>query len=247
MTNYITGANGFIGQHLMKRLDGVAVPRREMPKHTGGPFKIYHLGAYGNHYTQRDTFATISTNITWTNDLMLWANERRDELVSFYNFSTAAIHLPVQTMYSQSKKLTEMMADSYGFTNIRPYSVFGPGEAEHRLIPTIIRHLVLGDEMKLSPFVQHDWIYIDDFIDAILNGETEIGTGQYHTNLDVYNFLNDIHDGLNRHVEFIGPRAYDVEAKGMVEHGVPHRPLLTRLIQTYEHYKRAYFGNQPQA
>lgn len=61
----------------------------------------------------------------------------------------------------------------------RPYSVYGPGEREHRLFPRLWRAFNKNEPMTLYQGY-HDFIYINDFvrgIDMILN-ETELEYGE---------------------------------------------------------------------
>jgi nucleoside-diphosphate-sugar epimerase len=85
--------------------------------------------------------------------------------------------------------------------NARLFSVYGPGEAEFRFIPTIMRCIKKGEAMNLAPGM-HDWIYIDDVIDALLllqenapylkGKSVNIGTGTQYDNYDVVRKLCDI-------------------------------------------------------
>ena len=49
---------------------------------------------------------------------------------------------------------------------VRPYSVYGPGEREHRLFPRLYRAFNYDDPMTLYQG-HHDFIYINDFIRGI--------------------------------------------------------------------------------
>jgi len=53
-------------------------------------------------------------------------------------------------------------------TVLRLFGVYGPGEAEYRLLPAIIAALVSGKGMDLTPGQQQrDWLYIDDAAEAL--------------------------------------------------------------------------------
>lgn len=49
---------------------------------------------------------------------------------------------------------------------VRPYSVYGPGEREHRLFPRLFRAFKHNEPMTLYQGY-HDFIYIDDFVRGI--------------------------------------------------------------------------------
>lgn len=76
---------------------------------------------------------------------------------------------------------------------LRPFSVYGPGEDERRLVPSAIRAAVEGGELPLTePGLAHDFVYVDDVVEAIvlaagstaaLDGRiVNIGTGRQVTN-----------------------------------------------------------------
>jgi nucleoside-diphosphate-sugar epimerase len=76
--------------------------------------------------------------------------------------------------------------------------VYGPGEADYRFIPTVIRCIKKNEPMKLAPGM-HDWIYVEDLIDAIFAVQegindvkglaVNIGTGTQYDNYDVVKHL----------------------------------------------------------
>jgi len=76
----------------------------------------------------------------------------------------------------------------------RPYSIYGPGEREHRLFPRLFKAFKNNEPMTLYQG-HHDFIYIDDFvrgIDLILNtwdlapGEiVNFGSGKQISNFDL--------------------------------------------------------------
>jgi len=156
---------------------------------------------------------------------------------AFYNFSTSSVTLPTQTLYSATKLVTEQLAKAYGFTNIRPYSVYGPGEAAHRFIPTVIRALHTGEKITLDTLAKHDWVYIDDFINALkLDGSTEIGSGRNYSNGFIVDVLQNI-SGKELKCEFGVIREYDTY-EWQAPKGVPCRTIEEGLKQTYEYFTR---------
>jgi polyisoprenyl-phosphate glycosyltransferase len=106
--------------------------------------------------------------------------------------------------------------------NLRLYSVYGPLEDASRLIPSLIRHGVVGRYPEfVDPQVSRDFIYIDDaceaFVDTALNiqaddyGESfNIGTGHMTTIADVAAVAKDLF-GIEQEPSFSMPnRAWDV-------------------------------------
>jgi len=218
MNYYITGADGFIGKHLCKYLEGNFIYRIKRNDLTGlefvlesyPPDVVIHLAAYGNHYHQKNVNETIKANVFLLEDMIKLF--RDTGMKKFYNISTSSVTLPVQTYYSLTKQIGEKLieAEDERFVNVRPYSVYGEYEADHRFIPTVIRCLESGEEMELDPHAKHDWVYVEDFIKAMLNIEDTrndlmyyvsgksynktfpIGSAKCHTNLQIVNKLEKI-------------------------------------------------------
>lgn len=241
MIYYVTGASGFIGKRLMKLLpDAISLMDAEPDGIT--PFTVIHLAAYGNHVKQTNRAEIVNANIGWL--LKMISKYRLETLVRFINVSTSSVTLPVQTMYSASKLLGETIINSLKderFFNVRPYSVYGPEEADHRFIPTVIRHLHSGEVMQLDTMATHDWIFVDDFIQAMLSIEPgqqvyPIGTGVKHTNYEVVKMLESI-SGKKLNFEDKTMREYDND-NWVSPVRVPHRMLFEGLRETYESFTR---------
>lgn len=248
MSNYlISGANGFIGKRLTERLKAdrhvvVSIPRTMMfiPEglvdiiESSQPDYIIHLSAYGNHYNQTDPDRIIHTNIKGTLNLLRAAQVWRYK--KFYNVSSSSVLLPKQTVYSITKMCAEKLAATFPNTiNVRPYSVYGPGEAGHRFIPTVIDALKTGKEIDLDPDAKHDWIFIDDFINGLLAGHSEIGTGLQYSNLDIVRILCQI---SGRELSYSEKRLRDYDTDNWVcPEGVPHISIEEGLLKTWLSYQ----------
>lgn len=120
----------------------------------------------------------------------------------FINFSTSSVLLPKETFYSASKAGAERLANAFAQTKpvltVRPYSIYGEGEADFRFIPTVIKYLLNGEKMQLEPFAYHDWVYIGDFTDTLIKmmdtktGIVNMGTGSSCSNLAIIEHLEEI-------------------------------------------------------
>jgi nucleoside-diphosphate-sugar epimerase len=54
---------------------------------------------------------------------------------------------------------------------VRPFSVYGPWEAESRFVPTAVRAAMDGRELRLTePGIVRDYVYVGDVVDGILAG-----------------------------------------------------------------------------
>lgn len=80
-----------------------------------------------------------------------------------------------------------------GFTLVRPFQVYGPGDHSEHLIPRAIRASVLDHPLPLAPEGRRDWIYVDDVAEACLRAlaldraglEINVGSGRQWTNAQV--------------------------------------------------------------
>jgi nucleoside-diphosphate-sugar epimerase len=79
--------------------------------------------------------------------------------------------LQPSTMYEGTKSAASMLVRAYSLTHgfqaalVRPYSVYGAGERAGRFLPFL---LSLPTAIKVCPQAAHDFIYIDDFVGAVL-------------------------------------------------------------------------------
>lgn len=84
--------------------------------------------------------------------------------------------LETEKLYGASKAAGSILALSQGTIHalpvavVRMFNVFGPGEAEHRLLPSLIDSLNHNKEVKLSLGTQvRDFVYIDDVCAGLLS------------------------------------------------------------------------------
>jgi nucleoside-diphosphate-sugar epimerase len=175
---------------------------------------VYHLASYGNHDQQKYFDHEIfKANVLAVANLLEYGVGYYKSC-KFYNFSSSSVNLPVQTMYSRTKKMGEMLIEQYkekygwDLFNIRPYSVFGPGEDLERFIPRVIKCILTGETMQVVENATHDWIYVDDFIKAIPYS-TEIGTGIKTSNIEVIRIIEKIMNKKLNYQAVDNLRTYD--------------------------------------
>ncbi len=233
----ITGASGFIGSHLVERLkrDGfevIKIPHQNLKSVsylTGymksiKPDYIFHLSAYGNMSNQTDEDEILQANYINTYYLLQATKDIPYKL--FVNFSTSSVYgktyrrmkewhrLKPDTMYAATKAGAEYLCRYFRkkykkvIVTVRPFSVYGPGEASFRFIPTLINCSLAGKKPTIIKG-NHDWIYIDDFINGVMklvenagnlpHRTYNIGTGHMTSNTEVaahistdYHFVPDV-------------------------------------------------------
>lgn len=140
---------------------------------------------------------------------------------------------------------------------VRPFSVYGPGEASFRFIPTVIRSIMTGEPMSLDPIPKHDWIYVEDFVrimvkiasnpDAYPCEVVNIGTGIDHSNIEVAQLLEEISGGSVSIKSIAGKmRSFDTATSWKASPSLmrklhqPHTNLTSLedgLRKTYEYYQ----------
>lgn len=178
---------------------------------------IFHLAAYGQMFHQRDDFDEIyNTNVIKLLKILKATNHLNYK--GFINIGTSSEYgkkirpmketdpIDPDFFYASSKVAGTMLCKAWAKTfnkpiiTVRPFSVYGPNEAEFRFIPTIIRSGIESVKFELTNGV-HDWIYIEDFIDGLLlvaknikkikNGIVNIGTGKQYTNKQIVELLSN--------------------------------------------------------
>lgn len=233
----VTGANGFIGTHLVTELtkrgasiqkvshqtlrDPVGLSLIEGLKETE---YIFHLAAYGNMAQQLDEKETLDANVS-----CVWNLLQATKLIPYkacINISSSSVLLPYQTMYAATKKAGEALCQAFidnyhkPIVTVRPYSVYGPGEASYRFIPTVFRSCLKGEPMTLAQG-SHDWVFIADVIEYLLglskavaehkfSSTSECGTGISTSNEQVVKMIEEI-TGKKAHItERKQLRSFDV-------------------------------------
>ena len=228
-TALVTG-HGLIGNALVeflenKKIKVFQIDHKELrfTDRLNMPFDyIFHTSTYGNQQGQDDPFETLQAN---EGDLLkLLYLTRSIRYKAFVNFSSSSVGLNKQTEYSLTKIGGENHIEWHSHfgkptVNVRPFSVYGYGEHESKLIPTLCRALRENKFVGLDPDPTHDWIYIDDFISGLwtvvknikqLSGKSiEIGTGLKCKNVNIVNKLERITGKLLKIDVFDNHREYD--------------------------------------
>lgn len=246
------------------------------------PDYIFHCAAYGNQPHQSpeqvdgiyaNIDETFSTNVIKTYNLLKAASFINHK--AFINLSSSSVYgrkdvamkethlIDPFTAYACTKAagedITTMFAKVLGkpAVNVRPFSVYGPGEAFGRLIPNVVKSMVTGESLDLAPDPVHDWIFIEDFVDALkiivenvdkLQGEViNVGTGRQLTNQAIVNRLGTIDPKAKFPINILEKgKGYDTTVwkannKKLKDLGWTPRINIARgLRATYNFYKDVY-------
>lgn len=195
--NYVTGGRGFIGSHLLKKLKGntKSIPYTQIGL-TEECKNFYHLSTYGNMADHVDAYKMVKANVVD----MVRLVARPIEFIIF--MSSSSVMLNIQTSYSRTKRAAEeilLALPQQKSCIIRPYSVTGVGEQKQHLIPTLIRSCLSGEEMDFDPSPVHDFVDVEDVVDALISvadtqvrGILEFGSGIPRSNEEVREMVETI-------------------------------------------------------
>ena len=195
----VTGARGFIGRALVRRLEseghsviGLSTRNGDIsdqttlhPYRTSEIRHVFHLA--GRSFVPQSWSKPIEfhrVNTTGTLNVLEFCRERRLSLtyVSAYLYGQP-LGQPIRedhplvpnNPYGLSKMLAETACEFYARTHglkitvIRPFNVYGFGQNESFLIPTILRQILSADEVKVHDLApKRDYLYIDDLIELLL-------------------------------------------------------------------------------
>lgn len=193
----VTGNKGFIGNELIKKLDNskynifdsgiqdginycdlksvLSLPKTDI---------IVHLAAKSfipDSFKRPDEF--YYNNFVSTLNILEKARLDNSKLIFFstYVYGTPK-YLPIDEIhppnplnpYTQSKLICENLIESYsrdfGLNSIifRPFNIYGTGQKESFIIPTILGKLKNGLIELNDPRPKRDYIHINDVVDAII-------------------------------------------------------------------------------
>ncbi len=164
------------------------------------PDVVFHLAAYGTSPAQSDAELMARVNTCGTLYLLEACRRAGRPLVihasscSERALADLSDYSDQRTLYAATKLAATGICQAYDREGIVPcviarlFTVYGPGEPSHRLIPTVARALLRGETPHVSAGDQRrDFIYVDDVIEGLLHlacapsapGQLiEIGTGK---------------------------------------------------------------------
>lgn len=159
---------------------------------------VFHLAAISNvNYALEHPRETFETNATGT--LNLLEEARQSEVKKFVYISSSHVYgrpeyLPIDEEhpinplepYAASKAAAEMLVCTYGLnyglktTIIRPFNVYGSGQSDGFIIPSIIKQVQEKETVELGNLTPtRDFLYIIDAIRGMMT-IAESGEGTYN-------------------------------------------------------------------
>jgi len=213
MKVYITGNNSFIAKHYIsffknKNYEVFLYTRESKIEEILdiNPDIIIHCAAeiyddskmFESNVILTQKLLTISKNINYKRFVYIGSSSEYG--FKNYNFKEDMVLDPIN-LYAATKACGTLLCKAHSETYkkpifcFRPFSVYGPQEKEHKFFPVIFNSLKNNRKLEISPKSNHDWIYIDDFIDStthiienypdIMFDIINIGTGIQYSNLEV--------------------------------------------------------------
>lgn len=224
----VTGASGFIGKYLVKLLSENDIIVTSLTQ-KDGDIRTLDLEIYGHqdqviHLANRnfipDSWANpgdfFSINVDGTRNVLEFCrtSKARCVYVSAYVYGQPK-YLPIDEKHSlsginpymKSKIMAEDLVRFYAhifempYVILRPFNIYGKGQNESFLIPTIIKQLKKGNTVHVqSVKPKRDFLHIDDFNRAVLKiirnnllkGIFNVGYGQSYSVEEIINQLSEI-------------------------------------------------------
>ena len=207
----VTGAGGFLGRPLLRALAASAPDTSALEGDVTDPATfakagkadvVYHLAAQSNvPQSVKDPAATWKANVDGTLQVLEWA--RRDGVARVVVISSSHVYghpqrtpideahpLSPRSPYGASKMAAEALANayhaSYGIATVvvRPFNIYGPGQAPGFLVPDILGQLRGGNGLVLGdPKPVRDYTFLDDAVRFLVACGTADGVAGQALNL----------------------------------------------------------------
>lgn len=230
-TALVTGSDGFIGRFLVKELEknnyqiikldrssGKDITKWDDIKSLPKADVVFHLAAITFiPFCMSNPRETYEVNTLGTLNILEYCRKHNARLVyaSSYIYG-APKYLPVDEKhplqannpYSRSKLMAESLCEDYhnnygiNCVILRPFNVYGPGQRDDFLIPSIIKQLKQNNKLQLKdPEPKRDFIHVSDMVNAYLKaaGYTgfevfNIGSGKSYSVREIVDKLLKIHE-----------------------------------------------------
>jgi nucleoside-diphosphate-sugar epimerase len=225
-TVLVTGADGFIGKHLVAALESLGYSLQTHRFADGdltrcaleysGIAHVFHLaGKTFVPESWKDPCSFYAVNVVATANVLEFCRRAHASLtfISSYVYGPPQVipiseDHPLQAFnpYSHSKILAEEVCRFYALHHgtpiaiVRPFNVYGPGQDARFVIPSLVRQ-ALAEESAVIEVAdlrpRRDYFYISDLIDLLVATLTYGGSGAYNAGSGVSTSIQEIGALLN--------------------------------------------------
>ena len=225
----LTGSTGFVGKNLLPKLINLGYDVIQLSSKDGDIAKqetwinlpqteiVIHLASKTSvPESWTKSYDYINCNLMGTVNALNYCKQHNSKLIfiSSYLYGNPD-QLPIDenaslkptNPYALSKLLSEQACEYYSKSEnikiviLRPFNIFGPGQSNNYLIQFIISQLETSNIIKVKDLIpKRDYIYIDDFTDAIVKSLTlnsnfnifNIGSGQSYSVKEVIDIIQNL-------------------------------------------------------
>ncbi len=229
----VTGAAGFVGRHLVQRLRVAGADVRALTRaqcdltdqravraavQAASPDVAFHLAAARGAGTAQERATSSAVNTlsgSWVVDALPGSCRAVVHLGSSTEYAASSAPMDERTplqprgWFGATKAagslLTRATAEARGIrcSVLRAFQVYGPGDHQHRLVPTVVRALQTGEPLALTaPGMRRDWVWVGDVVEACVLAATRedlpastlfnIGTGVQTSNEELVDALRRV-------------------------------------------------------
>lgn len=213
---FVTGSEGFIGSHLMKKLGkrgiGFDIKDKHLPvdittkkglREIEANIKLFNPKAIV-HLAAISSLQDVEKNPKKAFDTNIFASYKLMKLAEKYNIpiivaSSAAVLEPLTSLYAYSKKFMEDYAKDFSMaTCLRFYNVYGKGSKS--VVNLFTDAISKKETIHLNGETSRDYVYVDDVVKVILKVINEkkkdklyfVGTGISTTLMELVDIISDI-------------------------------------------------------
>lgn len=214
MNIIVTGGEGFIGKHLVKKLNELEHRVLVLDKKSGVDITtslilngdaLVHLAAIHNvQYTNQHPKETFDTNVYGTYNLL-----KNSDVKKFVFVSSSVVYEKNSSVYAMTKHLGEEMVKHSGldYVILRLFNVYGPGCSG--LISNLIKARDTQTPLRLYGDGEQtrDFIHVDDVCNAVIKSlgaypraypwVYDVGTGKSHSVNQVIELFQKINSQKN--------------------------------------------------
>jgi len=228
----ITGSSGFVGSHIVKKLkksgsdvialdikNGIDITDWEKIRSIEKFDVLFHLATkiyVPESYKNPRDFYYTNTAGTLNSLELCRIHKAKIVFASSYIYGNPQ-YLPIDEKhpvaafnpYSQTKIIGEQLCKGYHrdfgvpAVILRPFNIYGTGQNENFLIPSIIKQAISGSILLKDPNPKRDMVFVDDVVDAYIKaGEYNqkdyevfnIGSGKSYSVREIVESIVDLFD-----------------------------------------------------